>query len=172
MEPYRQHVQNGLLHGFDFDITMLRIAAMNLLLHGIDAPDIHYQDTMSGGFSDRFPQHSKDAFNVILANPPFKGSLDYEDVDSSLLSKVKTKKTELLFVVRILQMLKNGGRSATIVPDGVLFGSSKAHVALRQMLVDQNQLEAIISLRAGSLSRASSRLLLSDGINLAILSTS
>jgi len=149
MEPHREHVQSGLLTGFDFDITMLRIAAMNLLLHGIDAPDIHYQDTMSGGFSDRFPQHSKDAFNVILANPPFKGSLDYEDVDSSLLAKVKTKKTELLFVVRILQMLKNGGRSATIVPDGVLFGSSKAHVALRQMLVDQNQLEAIISLPSG-----------------------
>ena len=149
MEPYRQHVQSGLLHGFDFDITMLRIAAMNLLLHGIEAPDIHYQDTMSGSFSDRFPLQSKDAFNVILANPPFKGSLDFEDVDSSLLSKVKTKKTELLFVVRILQMLKNGGRSATIVPDGVLFGSSKAHVALRQMLIDNNQLEAIISLPSG-----------------------
>ncbi|MFK5927185.1 MAG: class I SAM-dependent DNA methyltransferase [Desulfuromusa sp.] len=149
MEPYRQHVQSGLLHGFDFDITMLRIAAMNLLLHGIEAPDIHYQDTMSGSFSDRFPLQSKDAFNVILANPPFKGSLDFEDVDSSLLSKVKTKKTELLFVVRILQMLKNGGRSATIVPDGVLFGSSKAHVTLRQMLIDNNQLEAIISLPSG-----------------------
>ncbi|PNU21646.1 N-6 DNA methylase [Geothermobacter hydrogeniphilus] len=149
MEPYREHVQSGLLTGFDFDVTMLRIAAMNLLLHGIEAPDIHYQDTMSGGFSDKFPRHSKEAFDVILANPPFKGSLDYEDVDSSLLAKVKTKKTELLFVVRILQMLKNGGRSATIVPDGVLFGSSKAHVALRQMLVDQNQLEAIISLPSG-----------------------
>ncbi|MEA3544450.1 MAG: class I SAM-dependent DNA methyltransferase [Thermodesulfobacteriota bacterium] len=149
MEPYRQHVQSGLLTGFDFDITMLRIAAMNLLLHGIEAPDIHYQDTMSGSFSDRFPLQSKDAFDVILANPPFKGSLDFEDVDSSLLAKVKTKKTELLFVVRILQMLKNGGRSATIVPDGVLFGSSKAHVALRQMLIDNNQLEAIISLPGG-----------------------
>ena len=140
MEPYRDHIQQGLLHGFDFDVTMLRIAAMNLLLHGIDAPDIHYQDTMSGGFSDRFPNQASNAFDVILANPPFKGSLDFEDVDSSLLAKVKTKKTELLFVVRILQMLKNGGRSATIVPDGVLFGSSNAHVALRQMLIDQNQL--------------------------------
>lgn len=149
MEPYREHIQQGLLHGFDFDVTMLRIAAMNLLLHGIEAPDIHYQDTMSGSFSDRFPNQAKDAFDVILANPPFKGSLDFEDVDSSLLAKVKTKKTELLFVVRILQMLKNGGRSATIVPDGVLFGSSKAHVALRQMLIDQNQLEAIISLPTG-----------------------
>lgn len=149
MEPYREHIQAGLIHGFDFDVTMLRIAAMNLLLHGIDAPDIHYQDTMSGGFSDRFPKQAKDAFDVILANPPFKGSLDFEDVDSSLLAKVKTKKTELLFVVRILQMLKNGGRSATIVPDGVLFGSSKAHVALRQLLIDHNQLEAIISLPSG-----------------------
>ncbi len=149
MDEYREHVQSGLIHGFDFDVTMLRIAAMNLILHGIEAPDIHYQDTMSGNFSDKFPQQAKDAFNVILANPPFKGTLDAEDVDSSLLSKVKTKKTELLFVVRILQMLKNGGRSATIVPDGVLFGSSKSHVALRQMLVDQNQLEAIISLPSG-----------------------
>lgn len=149
MEPYREHIQNGLLHGFDFDVTMLRIAAMNLLLHGIESPDIHYQDTMSGSFSERFPKQARDAFDVILANPPFKGSLDFEDVDSSLLSKVKTKKTELLFVVRILQMLKNGGRSATIVPDGVLFGASKAHVALRQMLIDQNQLEAIISLPSG-----------------------
>jgi len=149
LDEYREQVQNGLLTGFDFDVTMLRIAAMNLILHGIEAPDIHYQDTMSGNFSDKFPQKAKEAFNVILANPPFKGTLDAEDVDSSLLSKVKTKKTELLFVVRILQMLKNGGRSATIVPDGVLFGSSKAHVALRQMLVDQNQLEAIISLPSG-----------------------
>lgn len=149
MEPYREHIQDGLLHGFDFDVTMLRIAAMNLLLHGIESPDIHYQDTMSGSFSERFPKQAKDAFDVILANPPFKGSLDFEDVDSSLLAKVKTKKTELLFVVRILQMLKNGGRSATIVPDGVLFGSSKAHVSLRQMLIDQNQLEAIISLPSG-----------------------
>jgi len=149
MEPYREHVQQNLLTGFDFDVTMLRIAAMNLLLHGIESPNIHYQDTMSGGFSDRFPQCAKEAFDIILANPPFKGSLDLDDVDSSLLAKVKTKKTELLFVVRILQMLKNGGRSATIVPDGVLFGSSKAHVALRKMLVDQNQLEAIISLPSG-----------------------
>jgi type I restriction enzyme M protein len=149
MEPYREHIQNGLVHGFDFDVTMLRIAAMNLLLHGIDAPDIHYQDTLSGGFSDRYPKQAREGFDVVLANPPFKGSLDFEDVDSSLLAKVKTKKTELLFVVRILQMLKKGGRSATIVPDGVLFGSSGAHVALRKMLIDENQLEAIISLPSG-----------------------
>ena len=149
LEPHREHIQSNLIHGFDFDVTMLRIAAMNLLLHGIDAPDIHYQDTLSSGFPDKFPKHAQNFFDVILANPPFKGSLDFEDVHSSLLSQVKTKKTELLFVTLILRMLKNGGRSATIVPDGVLFGSSKAHVALRQMLVEQNQLEAVISLPSG-----------------------
>jgi len=147
--PYRDHIQNRMFNGFDFDVTMLRIASMNLLLHGIDAPDIHYQDTLSNSFPDRFPEMASDHFNVILANPPFKGSLDYEDVHASLLSKVKTKKTELLFVTLILRMLKMGGRSATIVPDGVLFGSSKAHLALRKMLVDENQLEAVISLPSG-----------------------
>ncbi len=147
--PYMDHIQKNMFNGFDFDVTMLRIASMNLLLHGIDAPDIHYQDTLSNGFPDRFPEFSEEHFDVILANPPFKGSLDYEDVHASLLSKVKTKKTELLFVTLILRMLKMGGRSATVVPDGVLFGSSKAHVALRKMLVDENQLEAIISLPSG-----------------------
>lgn len=143
------HIRNNMFHGFDFDSTMLRISAMNLLLHGIDAPDIHYQDTLSTTFSDNFPAASEDFFDVILANPPFKGSLDYEDVHPSLLAKVKTKKTELLFVTLILKMLKLGGRSATIVPDGVLFGSSKAHQALRKTLVDDNQLEAVISLPSG-----------------------
>lgn len=152
LEPYRDHIQSGLLHGFDFDATMLRIAAMNLLLHNIDAPDINYTDTLSNSFPERFPEQAgeKDGyFDVILANPPFKGSLDYDDVHPSLLKKVKTKKTELLFVTLILKMLKLGGRSATIVPDGVLFGSSKAHKALRKMLVDENQLEAVISLPSG-----------------------
>lgn len=149
LEPFREHVQSNLMHGFDFDVTMLRIAAMNLLLHGIEAPDIHYQDTLSSGFPDRFPRQAQNFFDVILANPPFKGSLDFEDVHSSLLAQVKTKKTELLFVGLILRMLKNGGRSATIVPDGVLFGSSKAHVALRETLVEKNQLEAVISLPSG-----------------------
>ena len=149
LEPHLEHIQSNLIHGFDFDVTMLRIAAMNLLLHGIDAPDIHYQDTLSSNFPDKFPRHAQNFFDVILANPPFKGSLDFEDVHSSLLAQVKTKKTELLFVALILRMLKNGGRSATIVPDGVLFGSSKAHVALREMLVERNQLEAVISLPSG-----------------------
>jgi type I restriction enzyme M protein len=149
LEPFRDHIQNNMLHGFDFDVTMLRIAAMNLLLHNIEAPDIHYMDTLSNRFPEKFPVLSEGFFDVILANPPFKGSLDYDDVHPSLLKKVKTKKTELLFVTLILKMLKIGGRSATIVPDGVLFGSSKAHLALRQLLVDHNQLEAVISLPSG-----------------------
>jgi type I restriction enzyme M protein len=149
LEPYRAHIQSGMFHGFDFDATMLRIAAMNLLLHGIEAPDIHYQDTLSTTFPDRFPAHAANGLDVILANPPFKGSLDFDDVHSSLLSKVKTKKTELLFVTLMLRMLKKGGRCATIVPDGVLFGSSGAHQALRRLLIDENQLEAVISLPSG-----------------------
>jgi len=148
-EDHWDHIRNNMFHGFDFDSTMLRISAMNLLLHGIDAPDIHYQDTLSTSFPDKFPSTSEDFFDVILANPPFKGSLDYQDVHPSLLAKVKTKKTELLFVTLILKMLKLGGRSATIVPDGVLSGSSKAHQALREILVDNNQLEAVISLPSG-----------------------
>ncbi|MDM8516828.1 N-6 DNA methylase, partial [Desulfobacterales bacterium HSG16] len=107
------------------------------------------RDTSSNSFPERFPKMSEEYFDAILANPPFKGSLDFEDVHPSLLKKVKTKKTELLFVALILKMLKIGGRSATIVPDGVLFGSSKAHQALRKMLVDDNQLEAVISLPSG-----------------------
>ena len=149
LEEYREHIQHKLFRGFDFDITMLRIAAMNMLLHGVDAPDVHYQDTLSTTFPEHYPQLCSDAFDVMLANPPFKGSLDFEDVPNSLLGKVKTKKTELLFLVLILRMLKLGGRSATIVPDGVLFGSSKAHVALRTILVNENQLEGVISLPSG-----------------------
>jgi type I restriction enzyme M protein len=149
LEPYRKHIENGMFHGFDFDATMLRIASMNLMLHGVDSPDIHYQDTLSNSFPDKFREQATDGFDVILANPPFKGSLDEGDVHPTLTQAVKTKKTELLFVTLILRMLKKGGRSATIVPDGVLFGSSKAHTALRTMLVRDNQLEAVISLPAG-----------------------
>ncbi len=149
LEEHRDHIRSEMFHGFDFDATMLRIAAMNLMLHGVDDPDIHYQDTLSASFTDRFPKAATEGFDVILANPPFKGSLDFEDVHASLLRQVKTKKTELLFVTLILRMLKTGGRSATIVPDGVLFGSSGAHQALRKLLVDNNQLEAVISLPSG-----------------------
>lgn len=149
LEPYRDHMQNGMFHGFDFDATMLRIASMNLMLHGVENPDIHYQDTLSNSFPEKFPKQASAGFDVVLANPPFKGSLDEGDVHASLTQNVKTKKTELLFVTLILRMLKKGGRSATIVPDGVLFGSSRAHLALRKMLVKEHQLEAVISLPSG-----------------------
>jgi len=149
LEPYKAHIQNEMFHGFDFDATMLRIASMNLMLHGVDNPDIHYQDTLSNSFPEKFPRQASGGFDVVLANPPFKGSLDEGDVHPTLTQVVKTKKTELLFVALILRMLKKGGRSATIVPDGVLFGSSKAHAALRRTLVKDNQLEAVISLPSG-----------------------
>ena len=149
LEGHRDHIRSQMFHGFDFDATMLRIAAMNLMVHGVDDPGIHYQDTLSTGFTDRYPRQASEGFDVILANPPFKGSLDFEDVHSDLLRQVKTKKTELLFLALILRMLKTGGRSATIVPDGVLFGSSGAHRQLRELLVDRNQLEAVISLPSG-----------------------
>ena len=149
LEEQRDHIRSQMFHGFDFDATMLRIAAMNLMLHGVDDPGIHYQDTLSTGFTDRYPRQASESFDVILANPPFKGSLDFEDVHSGLLRQVKTRKTELLFLALILRMLKTGGRSATIVPDGVLFGSSGAHRQLRELLVDRNQLEAVISLPTG-----------------------
>ena len=150
LEPYREHLQGDFAHGFDFDSTMLRIAAMNLLLHGIEHPAISYQDTLGSNFSEKFPQDSHDRFDVILANPPFKGTLDLDNIDPALKSKVKTKKSELLFLVLILRMLKMGGRAAVIVPDGVLFGSSQAHLGVRQLLVDDNQLEGVISLPAGA----------------------
>jgi type I restriction enzyme M protein len=149
LEPFREHIQNDMFHGFDFDATMLRIASMNLMLHGVDNPDIHYQDTLSNSFPEKFAKQATGGFDVILANPPFKGSLDEGDVHPTLTQAVKTKKTELLFLALILRMLKKGGRSATIVPDGVQFGSSKAHTALRQLLVKENQLEGVFSLPSG-----------------------
>jgi type I restriction enzyme M protein len=146
---HRAHVDTDMFHAYDFDATMLRIATMNLVMHGVKQPDVHYQDTLSQSFEERHPKGSKNAFDLILANPPFKGSLDEQDVAPDLLRTVKTKKTELLFIALILRMLNIGGRSATIVPDGVLFGSSKAHVQLRQHLIEENQLEAVISLPTG-----------------------
>ncbi len=146
----RKHIAKKMFHGFEFDVTMLRIAAMNMMLHGVDTPNIHYQDTLSNSFPENFGKEAEGFFDVILANPPFKGSLDYSDVHPSLTGLVKTKKTELLFVTLILKMLKApGGRCAVVVPDGVLFGTSKAHVALRQMLVEDNQLDGVISLPSG-----------------------
>lgn len=155
LDPYREHIQSGMFHGFDFDVTMLRIAAMNLMLHGVENPDIHYMDTLSKQFPEKFApvadaeSRPGTGLDIVLANPPFKGSLAEDDIHPSLLRRVKTRKTELLFVALILRMLKTGGRSATIVPDGVLFGSSKGHLGLRQHLLDDNQLEAVISLPSG-----------------------
>lgn len=137
------HIQKQMFHGLDFDATMLRLAAMNLMLHGVEDAGIRYGDTLSSNYSEA------GRYDVILANPPFKGSLDFEDTNKTLLSVVKTKKTELLFIALILRMLKDGGRAAVIVPDGVLFGSSTAHRELRTKLVDKNQLEAVISLPSG-----------------------
>jgi len=140
---------NGMFHGFDFDSTMLRIGAMNLMTHGVDNPAIEYMDTLSNRFTERKPEYAQDAFDLILANPPFKGSLDAEQVAPSLARVVKTKKTELLFLALILRMLRTGGRAAVIVPDGVLFGASKAHTALRKELIENHQLEGVISLPSG-----------------------
>jgi type I restriction enzyme M protein len=149
LEPHRDHIQNRMFNGFDFDQTMLRIAAMNLLLHDIESPCINNQDTLSNTFVEKYPTEAEDYFDVILANPPFKGNIDGDSVHASLRSKVKTTKTELLFLALIVRMLKIGGRAAVIVPEGVLFGSSNAHTGIRQMLVDENQLEAVISLPPG-----------------------
>ncbi|MEZ7277688.1 N-6 DNA methylase [Pseudoalteromonas sp. 68 DY56-GL68] len=145
-EDARKHIDTDMFHGFDFDATMLRVAAMNLVMHGIKQPDIHYQDTLSQSFLEKFPNEAKEGLEIILANPPFKGSLDEEDVCPEILRKVKTKKTELLFVALIERMLRVGGRAATIVPLGVVEGESNAHKTLRKRILDNNQLEAVIAL--------------------------
>lgn len=140
----REHFNHGLFHGFDFDNTMLRIGAMNMLLHGVENPDVSYRDSLSeeGAIEE-------DKYTLILANPPFAGSLDYESTSGKLQRVVKTKKTELLFMALFLQLLKPGGRAAVIVPDGVLFGSSKAHKELRRSLVEDHFLEGVVSLPSG-----------------------
>ena len=137
------HYKNEMLHGFDTDFTMLRIGAMNLMLHGVDNPDIQYRDSLSTDNTD------ENRYTLCLANPPFTGSLDNEAVSKSLLAITKTKKTELLFLALFLRMLKVGGRCACIVPDGVLFGSSTAHKAIRKELIEGNRLEAVISMPSG-----------------------
>lgn len=140
----RKHFHHGLFHGFDFDNTMLRIGSMNMLLHGVENPDVVYRDSLS---QDHAGEEEK--YTLVLANPPFAGSLDYENTAKDLLQVVKTKKTELLFVSLFLRLLKPGGRAAVIVPDGVLFGSSNAHKTLRKILVDDQKLDAVISLPGG-----------------------
>lgn len=140
----RDHFNEEMFHGFDFDGTMLRIGSMNMTLHGVEDPDIRYKDSLS-------QEHAgdEDRYSLVLANPPFAGSLDYETTAKDLLAIVKTKKTELLFMALFLKLLKPGGRAAVIVPDGVLFGSSTAHKAIRKMLVEDHKLDGIVKLPSG-----------------------
>ncbi len=140
----KEHFHQHAFHGFDFDNTMLRIGSMNMLLHGVENPDIRYRDSLA-------QDHAADeeAYTLVLANPPFAGSLDYDNTAKDLLKVVKTKKTELLFLALFLRLLKPGGRAAVIVPDGVLFGSSKAHKELRRVLVEEQKLDGVVSLPGG-----------------------
>ncbi len=139
----RDHYMNHMFYGFDMDRTMLRIGAMNMMTHGVESPFIEYRDSLSDQNIDN------DKYSLILANPPFKGSLDADSVSSDLLKVTKTKKTELLFLALFLRTLKVGGRCACIVPDGVLFGSSNAHKQIRKTLIENNRLEAVISMPSG-----------------------
>ena len=140
----KKHFNSELFHGFDFDATMLRIGSMNMLLHGVEDPNIKYRESLSEEVAD-----IENRYTLILANPPFAGSLDYEATSQKLQRVVRTKKTELLFLALFLQLLRPGGRAAVIVPDGVLFGSSKAHLEIRRSLVEDHFLEGIVSLPSG-----------------------
>ena len=139
----KEHYMNHMFHGYDMDRTMLRIGAMNMMTHGVSNPNIEYRDSLSDQNED------KEKYSLILANPPFKGSLDYDIVSADLLKVCKTKKTELLFLTLFVRMLKTGGKCACIVPDGVLFGSSKAHKDIRKAIVEEQRLEAVISMPSG-----------------------
>ena len=143
VQGLKEHYNNTMFYGNDMDRTMLRIGAMNMMLHGVDNPNIDYRDSLSEINKD------KEKYTLVLANPPFKGSLDYEAVSNDLLKIAKTKKTELLFLSLFIRILKPGGRAAVIVPDGVLFGSSKAHKTIRKEIIDNHKLEAIISMPSG-----------------------
>jgi len=140
----KKHFHQRMFHGFDFDNTMLRIGSMNMLLHGVENPDIRYRDSLAQDHAG-----DEEAYTLVLANPPFAGSLDYENTAKDLLQIVKTKKTELLFLALFLRLLKPGGRAAVIVPDGVLFGSSNAHRELRRLLIEEQKLDAVVSLPGG-----------------------
>lgn len=139
-----RHFHTRAFTGFDFDATMLRIGAMNMMLHGVEDADIRHRDSLA-------EDHAADAarYSLVLANPPFAGSLDYEQCAKDLQQIVKTKKTELLFVALFLRLLRTGGRAAAIVPEGVLFGSSNAHKTVRRLLVEEHKLDAIVKLPAG-----------------------
>jgi len=143
-EKPRAHFHQEMFHGFDFDNTMLRIGSMNMLLHGVENPDIRYRDSLSQDHAGE-----EERYSLVLANPPFAGSLDYEHTAKDLQAIVKTKKTELLFLALFIRLLKPGGRAAVIVPDGVLFGSSNAHKTLRKMLIEDQKLDGVVSLPSG-----------------------
>lgn len=141
----REHYHHDMFHGFDFDNTMLRIGSMNMMLHGIENPDVRYRDSLAEANTA-----DAGAYSMILANPPFAGSLDYENTAKDLQQIVKTRKTELLFLALFLRLLKPGGRAAVIVPDGVLFGSTTAHKTLRKMLIEEHKLDAVVKLPSGA----------------------
>lgn len=140
-----KHFHEGLFHAFENDAAMLRIGSMNMLLHGVENADIQRRDALAQDHSGE-----DEKYTLVLANPPFAGSLDHENVAKDLQQVVKTKKTELLFLALFLRLLKPGGRAAVIVPDGVLFGSSKAHKELRRILVEDQKLDAVVSLPSGA----------------------
>lgn len=139
----REHYKTRMFTGYDTDQSMLRIGAMNMMLHGVDAPNISYLDSLSAKNEER------NEYTLIMANPPFTGSVFENSISPDLTALCKTKKTELLFLTLFTKMLTTGGRCASIVPDGVLFGSSKAHKAIRKELVENQKLEAIISMPSG-----------------------
>lgn len=138
-----KYYKSGMFSGFDTDQSMLRIGAMNMMLHGVEDPNITYQDSLSGDNNER------NCYSLIMANPPFTGSVFQEEISKDLLALCKTKKTELLFLTLFVKMLEVGGRCASIVPDGVLFGSSTAHKAIRRELVENQKLVAVISMPSG-----------------------
>ena len=140
----REHFHHHMFHGFDFDNTMLRIGSMNMLLHGVENPDILHRDSLAQDHAG-----DEEKYTLVLANPPFAGSLDYENTAKELLQTIRTKKTELLFLALFLRLLKPGGQAAVIVPQGVLFGSTGAHKKLRRILVEDQKLDAVISLPGG-----------------------
>lgn len=141
----RAHYEASGLTGFDFDSTMIRIAAMNMYMHGFENPNISYRDSLQ-----QIPDEDREVFDLVLANPPFAGSIDESSLDPSLSGLITSKKTELLFIARFLTLLKPGGRAAVIVPEGVLFGSTKAHKQLRRHLLDDQRLDAVIKLPSGT----------------------
>jgi type I restriction enzyme M protein len=143
-KDFREHFNDEMFNGIEIDDTMVRIGAMNLQLHGIESPNLIKDNGLGEGLAE-----IRNRYSLILANPPFKGALDYDEVEGSILKIVKSKKTELLFLALMLRMLKTGGRCAVIVPDGVLFGSSKAHKQIRQEIIENHKLDAVISMPSG-----------------------